>query len=185
VNSLAPALLLSMPQLLDPNFARAVVLLCKHTVKDGAFGLVLNRPLVTTGTVMVQLDPPVSTNRELDIWIGGPVDPQRSWMLVGGGPEDPEVSGAAQIAEGVYLSTSPTLLRRLVEPDPPSNARLVIGYSGWAPGQLENELAESAWLLSDVDADLVFHTPPDQMWDAAMRSLGINPADLFTGRGVN
>ena len=117
MNSLAPALLLSMPQLLDPNFARTVVLLCKHSVKDGAFGLVLNRPLVTTGTVMVQLDPPVSTDRELDIWVGGPVEPQRSWILVGGGPEHAEVSGAAQIADGVYLSTSPNLLRRLVEPE--------------------------------------------------------------------
>ncbi|MGC4080770.1 MAG: YqgE/AlgH family protein [Vicinamibacterales bacterium] len=85
MSSLAPALLLSMPQMMDPNFARAVVLLCKHS-EDGAFGLVLNRPLVTTGTVMVHLNPPVSTDRELDIWIGGPVEPQRSWILVGGGP---------------------------------------------------------------------------------------------------
>ena len=84
MGSLAPALLLSMPQLLDPNFARTVILLCKHN-EDGAFGLVLNRPLVTSGTVMVDLDPPVATDRELDIWIGGPVEPQRSWILVGGG----------------------------------------------------------------------------------------------------
>jgi putative transcriptional regulator len=174
-----------MPQLLDPNFARSVVLLCKHSEKDGAFGLVLNRPLVTTGTVMVHLDPPVATNRELDIWIGGPVEPQRSWILVGGGPENPEISGAAQIADGVYLSTSPNLLRRLLEPDPPANARLVVGYSGWAPGQLESELAESSWLLSDVDANLVFHTPPDQMWEKAIRRLGADPASLTMSRGVH
>ena len=185
MNSLAPALLLSMPQLLDPNFARSVVLLCKHSEKDGAFGLVLNRPLVTTGTVMVHLDPPVTTDRELDLWIGGPVEPQRSWILVGGGPEHREISGAAQISEGIYLSTSPNLLRRLLEPDPPKNARLVIGYSGWAPGQLENELAESAWLLSDVDADLVFHTPADQMWERAIRRLGADPASLTMSRGVH
>ena len=95
------------------------------------------------------------------------------------------MSGAAQIAEGVYLSTSPNLLRRLVEPDPPTNARLVIGYSGWAPGQLENELAESSWLLSDVDANLVFHTPPDQMWERAIRRLGADPAALTMSRGVH
>ena len=184
MNSLAPALLLSMPQLVDPNFARTVVLLCKHS-EEGAFGLVLNRPLVTTGTVMVHLDPPVSTDRELDIWVGGPVEPQRSWILVESGAENPTVSGAAQISDSIYLSTSPNLLRRLLEPNPPGNARLVVGYSGWAPGQLENELAESSWLLSDVDADLVFHTPPDQMWERAIRRLGADPATLTMSRGVH
>ena len=184
MSSLAPALLLSMPQLLDPNFARTVILLCKHS-EEGAFGLVLNRPLVTTGTVMVDLDPPVSTDRQLDIWVGGPVDPQRSWILVGGGPEHSEVSGAQQVADGVYLSTSPDLLRRLLAPDPPVNARLVVGYSGWGAGQLEYELGESSWLLSDVDADLVFNTPPDKMWERAIRRLGADPATLTMSRGVH
>jgi putative transcriptional regulator len=184
VSSLAPALLLSMPQLLDPNFARAVVLLCKHS-EEGAFGLVLNRPLVTSGTVMVHLDPPESTDRELEIWIGGPVEPQRSWILVGGTPETKETSGARQIADGVYLSTSPTLLRRLLQPDPPKNTRLIVGYSGWAPGQLEHELAASSWLLSDVDPDLVFNTPADQMWERAIRRLGADPATLTMSRGVH
>ncbi len=184
MSSLAPALLLSMPQLLDPNFARTVVLLCKHS-EEGAFGLVVNRPLVTTGTVMVHLDPPVTTERELSIWVGGPVEPERSWILVGGGPEHPEVSGASQIAEGLYLSTSPALLRRLLEPEPPANARLVVGYAGWAPGQLEQELAESSWLLSDVDADIVFKTPAEQMWERAIRRLGADPATLTMSRGVH
>ena len=184
MGSLAPALLLSMPQLLDPNFARSVILLCTHS-DDGAFGLVLNRPLVTSGTVMVDLDPPVATDRELDIWIGGPVEPQRSWILVGGGPEHPDVSGATRIAEGVYLSASPRLLRRLLEPLPPQNARLVVGYAGWAPGQLEQELRESSWLLSDVDADLVFKTPADQMWERGIRRLGADPGTLTMSRGVN
>lgn len=184
MSSLAPSLLLSMPQLIDPNFSRAVVLLCRHSA-EGAFGLVVNRPLVTSGTVVVRLDPPVATDRELDIWIGGPVEPERSWILVGGGPERPEISGASQIADGVYLSTSPQLLRRLLEPEPPTRARLVIGYAGWAPGQLEQELAESSWLLSDVDPDIVFNTPADRMWEQAIRRLGADPATLTMSRGVH
>src|SRR5919197_5718128 len=80
--SLAPSLLLAMPQLMDENFVRTVVLLCKHS-DEGALGLVVNRPLMTTGRVTVNLDPPVSTDRELQVWIGGPVDPERSWILVG------------------------------------------------------------------------------------------------------
>jgi putative transcriptional regulator len=181
MSSLAPTLLVSMPQMADPNFARAVVLLCKHN-HEGAFGLIVNRPLVTTGRVVVSLDPPVSTERELEVWIGGPVEPASSWILVGGQPE--KVSGMP-IVEGLSLSTSPELLRRLLEPNPPANARLIVGYSGWGPGQLEMELEESAWLLSDVDPDLLFCSPPDQMWEKAIRRLGADPATLSISRGVH
>ena len=202
--SLAPAFLLSMPQLMDPNFNRTVVLLCKHS-DEGAFGLVVNRPLVTSGRVVVNLEPaPASgvgaaslraaqrerkeetvwTERELQVWIGGPVEPQRSWMLVGDEDQDQDARGM-RIADNLYLSTSPDLLRRLLEPDPPSRTRLVVGYSGWGPGQLEAELHQSAWLLSDVDRDLIFNTPPDRMWEAAIRRLGADPATLQMSRGVH
>ena len=122
-SSLAPIFLLSMPQLTDPNFNRAVVLLCKHS-EEGAFGLVINRPLLTSGTVTVNLDPPVSTDRELQIWVGGPVEPYRSWILVGQEPDEAEDLRGMRVAENLYLSTSPDLLRRLLEPSPPPMARL-------------------------------------------------------------
>ncbi len=154
MSSLAPALLLSMPQLVDPNFIRTVVLLCKHN-EEGAFGLVMNRPLVTSGRVVVNLEPPVSTERELEVWTGGPVEPERSWMLVAGRPEEQQLFSGVPIVEGLFLSTSPDLLRRMLDPVPPPHARLIVGYSGWGPGQLEAELQESSWLLSDVDRDLL------------------------------
>jgi putative transcriptional regulator len=181
--SLAPALLLSMPQLVDPNFNRTVVLLCKHS-EDGAFGLIVNRPLTTSGRVIINLEPPVSTDRELQIWAGGPVEPQRSWMLIGADPERDGTSGM-RITDGLYLSTSPDLLRRLLEPEPPPRARLVIGYAGWGPGQLEAELHASAWLMSDVDRDLIFDTSPERMWEAGIRRLGADPTALQMSRGVH
>ena len=85
-SSLAPSLLVAMPQLVDENFNRTVVLLCKHS-HEGALGLVVNRPLMTSGRVTVNLDPPVSTDRELQVWVGGPVEPERTWILVGQEPE--------------------------------------------------------------------------------------------------
>ena len=192
--SLAPALLLSMPQLRDPNFSRTVVLLCEHS-EEGAFGLVVNRPLVTSGRVIVNLEPApeesrqpaetVATERELQVWVGGPVEPQRSWMLVGNEPDANEEARGRRIADALYLSTSPDLLRRLLEPDPPPRTRLVVGYSGWAPGQLEAELQASAWLMSDIDGDLIFSTPPERMWEAAIRRLGADPATLQMSRGVH
>ena len=183
-SSLAPVLLLSMPQLTDPNFNRAVVLLCKHS-EEGAFGLVVNRPLLTSGTVTVNLDPPVSTDRELQIWVGGPVEPYRSWILVGQEPDEDEELRGMRVADSLYLSTSPDLLRRLLEPSPPPLARLIVGYAGWGPGQLEAELDESSWLISDVDRDLLFNTPSDKLWEAAIRRLGADPAALHMSRGVH
>ena len=183
-SSLAPAFLLSMPQLTDPNFSRTVVLLCKHNA-EGAFGLVVNRPLITTGRVVVNLDPPVETDRELQVWVGGPVEPQSSWMLVGGDLELDEPAPGHRITSGLTLSASPDLLRRLLDPNPPPRTRLIVGYSGWGPGQLEAELAESAWLLSDVDSNLIFNTPPERMWEAAIRRLGADPASLQMSRGVH
>jgi putative transcriptional regulator len=186
--SLAPTLLLSMPQLLDPNFKHTVVLLCTHT-EDGAFGLVVNRPVVTSGRVVVNLEPPISTERELEVWIGGPVEPQRSWMLVGRDLEpdfEPDdVERGMPIASGLSLTTSPELLRRMLEREAPSRTRLVLGYSGWAAGQLEAELQQSAWLMCDVDADLIFDTPAAGMWETAIRRLGADPATLQMSRGVH
>lgn len=183
-SSLAPALLLSMPQLADPNFNRTVVLLCRHN-EEGAFGLVVNRPVVTSGPVMVQVRTDATTERqtletseELQVWVGGPVEPQRSWILVGNDEDAADQERGVSIVEGLYLSTSPELLRRVLGPTPPARTRLIIGYSGWKSGQLEAELRASAWLTSEVDRELIFATPPDRMWEAALRRLGADPSTL-------
>ena len=86
---------------------------------------------------------------------------------------------------GCISRRRPDLLRRLLEPTPPARARLVIGYSGWGAGQLEAELEASAWLMSDVTRDLIFDTPPEKMWEAAIRRLGADPAALQMSRGVH
>jgi putative transcriptional regulator len=191
-STLAPALLLSMPQLADPNFSRTVVLLCKHGT-EGAFGLVVNRPLVTSGPVVVEVRTDADTlehntessARELRVWVGGPVEPQRSWILVGHDEDAAEEPHGVRIADGLCLSTSPDLLKRLLGPEPPPRARLIVGYSGWGPGQLEAELQASAWLISDVDRELIFRTPADRMWEASIRRLGVDPASLQVSHGCH
>ena len=72
-----------------------------------------------------------------------------------------------------------------VEPVPPPRARLIVGYSGWGPGQLEEELQASAWLMSDIDRDVIFNTPPEKMWEMAIRRLGADPSTLQMSRGVH
>lgn len=175
--SLAPSLLVSMPQLGDPNFHRSVILLCEHG-EEGAFGLVLNRRTTTPASEVVRLTPPVSSDSALELWIGGPVEPQRGWILMGAEPSDFE---SVRVCDGVFLSTSPRLLRRLLESPPPPRTRLLTGYAGWAAGQLDAELAASSWLHADVDPAMVFDTRPDDMWEAAIRGLGVDPALLQPG----
>jgi len=177
-----PTLLLSMPQLQDPNFTRTVVLLCDYT-EEGAFGLVLNRPTDMPATSMVKLEPPIVGGNELPLGIGGPVEPERGWILTHVPPEDAEYR---EIQEGLYLSTSPYLLRRVLSTVPaPERVRVLAGYAGWGPGQLDAELAHSSWLMADVELDLVFDVAATAMWDTAIRRLGADPSTLTMSRGVH
>ena len=176
-----PTLLLSMPQLQDPNFARTVVLLCDY-VPEGAFGLVLNRPTEVAASSMVRLDPPVTSGNSLPLSIGGPVEPERGWILLGEEPDDPN---CRKILDGVYLSTSPMLLRQVLTATPAPRARVLAGYAGWGPGQLDEELAQSAWLMADVDLDIVFDIDAGVMWETAIRRLGADPSALQTSHGVH
>ena len=176
-----PTLLLSMPQMQDPNFARTVVLLCDY-LPDGAFGLVLNRPTDLPASEMVRLEPPVMPGNGLPLFIGGPVQPERGWILVG---EPPDESDFRTVIDGLYLSTSPQLLRRVLEARPEPRARVVAGYAGWGPGQLDEELSQSAWLMADVQLDLVFDVDASVMWETAIRRLGADPSLLQVSPGVH
>ena len=176
-----PTLLVSMPQLQDPNFARAVVLLCDY-LPDGAFGLVLNRPTDLPASTMVKLEPAVADGNALPLCIGGPVVPDRGWILLADPPEEPEYR---TICDGVYLSTSPVLLRRVLSTSPPPRARVLAGYAGWGPGQLDAELAESAWLIGRIELDLIFDVEPERMWETAIRRMGADPSSLQRSHGVH
>lgn len=183
-DSLAPGLLLAMPQMTDPNFARSVVLLCRHD-REGAMGLIVNRPTSTLVSSLVAFDPPLARDRSrMQVWTGGPVEPNRGWLLLG---FDPGGDQAITIAPGVYLSGSVEVLRKLLEeePDKATEARFLLGYAGWGEAQLESELAASAWLTADVDPDLVFRTDASVMWETAIRSLGVDPYALQLGSGVH
>ena len=179
--SLAPRLLLSMPQLVDPNFKQAVVLLCEHG-EEGAFGLVLNRQTDTPASSVVRVMPPVDVDNGLRLWIGGPVEPERGWILMGEQEADAE---AMRVCDGLYLSTSADLLRKLLENSPQRRTRLLTGYAGWGAGQLDAEISASAWLMADVQLDLIFETQATEMWETAIRRLGAEPSMLQMGQGVH
>ena len=178
---LAPVLLVSMPQMLDPNFARTVVLLAEYG-KHGAFGLVVNRQMSEPAHEVIRPDPPMHIQKDVHLYVGGPVEPNRAWVLTAHRELDGD---AVEIVSGVYLSAAPELIRHALQSSPDPQVRLVIGYAGWAPGQLDDELASSSWLMAPVQADLVFETPLAAMWETAIRRLGADPSALQTSSGVH
>jgi putative transcriptional regulator len=177
-------LLLAMPQLADPNFSRSVVLMIEHG-ENGSFGLVINHPSPIRATELLDsLEMSWQGDDTAVVWAGGPVSPSTGWVLHEPIGIAQPGAGTIAITSSISLSTSPERLRLLAN-QPPRNIRLLLGYSGWGPGQLATEMARGAWLHTSADAHLVFDTPPDEIWDTAMRALGVNPRDLFTSRGVN
>src|SRR5688500_9553288 len=180
-STLAPVLLVSMPQMLDPNFARSVVLLADYGT-HGAFGLVVNRQMPEPAHEVIKPDPPMTIRKDVHLYVGGPVEPNRAWVLTAHRELDGD---ALEITDGVYLSASSDLIRHALQSSPDPQVRLVIGYAGWAPGQLDDELAASSWLMAPVHADLVFETPIDKMWETVIRRLGAEPSALQGSSGVH
>jgi len=185
-----PTLLLAMPQMTDPNFNRSVVLLCRHD-EEGALGFVLNRPMDIDVADLLEGDFPVLSSPSLTAWQGGPVSPERGWLICRERPnqseEDPEEF--LEVCRGIYMSSSQTHLRNVLEQDPeeggPQHSRLLLGYAGWGPGQLDAELIASAWLQIPVDENLIFETEATEVWDKGIRSLGVDPLSIAPGPGLH
>lgn len=185
-DDLAPGLLIAMPQLVDPNFTRSVVLMIEHT-DEGSLGLVINQPHpILARHLLDDLSIPWAGDPEALVWSGGPVQRNTGWVLYAPPPDSARDDDEAtlHLAPGLVLSRSPEKLRALAA-DPPARLRLLLGYSGWGPGQLAAEMAHGSWLHADLDPDLVFGDDADAIWAAAVRSIGIDPDAVIQARGVN
>ena len=183
-----------MPQLIDPNFHRSVVLMLEHG-SEGALGLVLNNPMPTTlREVAESLDLEWIGDPEERVRLGGPVEPIRGWILHDQTGWDSE---AEAIVEGLWLTTSlDPILRDENTRFGADDARFLflLGYAGWAGGQLEAEIAAGSWVMvpvigSDdrrmgVDADFVFQTDPSEMWNRALGAIGVSPERLVGMQGT-
>lgn len=174
--STAPGLLIAVPQLTDPNFSRAVVLMIEHD-GEGAIGLIINHPTDhACDEVVANFDMTWAGAPDATLCTGGPVEPQSLWILHDGSlaPHEGHI-----ITDGVAFSRGrDTLLAACAAQHRPT--RLVIGYAGWGPGQLEQEIAQGSWIIAPATAGLVFDCPADQIWRRALASVGIDPAHLVS-----
>jgi putative transcriptional regulator len=164
--SLRGKLLVATPKLLDPNFVRTVVLLCFHD-ENGAFGLVLNRPVESAPLGEHLPEWTEAAANPAVVFSGGPVEPSHAFGLGRLRPSaSPPSEGWTEVLPGVGIIdlTSPgALLPRL------QAVRVFAGYAGWAGGQLESELEEDAWFVVEPTADDVFSDDPEGLWRAVLR----------------
>ncbi len=174
MDSLRGKLLLASPTMSDPNVARSVVLIAEHT-DEGAMGLVLNRPAETTvGEAVPNLA--WLADEEAQVFVGGPV--AETAVIVLAEFDRPEMAGALVDGDLGFIGTDadePDQLEGAVR-----RARVFAGHAGWGPGQLEDELAEDAWIVEPPRREEVFTAEPDDLWAAVLRRKGRRYALLST-----
>ena len=183
MSSLSGQLLVAMPQMQDPRFARSVVYLCAHSEEAGAMGLVINKTIdaLTVDELYVHLNiEPVRANRPLPVHFGGPVDPGRGFVLHS---VDYREEGTLGIGDEFAMTATLDILRAMGKGEGPRQSLLALGYAGWAPGQLDAEIQANGWLSVAADADLVFGEADDNKWQRALAKLGVSPLMLSTEAG--
>jgi len=176
----APMFLVAVPQLLDPNFRLSVVLLLERN-EDGAMGVVINQesPLLLKD-LCEDHDIRYAGDDSKRVRTGGPVQPEQGLVLYGEDHRDPE---GRPVLDGLHVSASRGTLGRLCHL-PEGRFHCFSGYAGWGPGQLEREMSDGSWVVCSADPATVLDTPPEAMWRRCLDSMGIDPAALVPGGGV-
>lgn len=164
-----------------------MVLLSAHG-PDGAFGWVLNGPESMSLDELfqrTQLTPSAQVASSLSgvVRFGGPVSQEQVWLLYPSGVLPAELEGQIQVAEGITASASRKVLEVIAQGRVPADLITLMGYAGWGPWQLENEIKQGAWLPTDVTAEIVFATPRAELWARAYQRVGASPMS-FTSRTV-
>ena len=183
MKSLTGQLLIAMPQMMDPRFARSVVYVCAHSENEGAMGLVINKlfEAVTMDELFthLKLDPGTEA-RSRPVHFGGPVEPGRGFVLH---TTDYREDATLSVGDGIGVTATLDILRAIGKGEGPRRSLLALGYAGWAPGQLDAEMQANGWLSAPADADLVFDADFEGKWQRALGKLGIDLTLLSTEAG--
>ncbi len=179
--------LIAMPAVLDPVFGGSVIYMCEHN-ENGALGVVINKPTDMTMQALfdhidlkletgMNLSPPIANK---PIMFGGPVQDDRGFVLH---TPHGQYSSSLMVTDEVAFTTSIDVLEAVAAGTGPRQILVSIGYSGWAAGQLEEEIARNGWLTVDADPRIMFDLPIEQRYVAALKLLGIDPMMLNAEAG--
>jgi putative transcriptional regulator len=174
--------LIAMPNMVDPHFARTLTFICEHN-EQGALGLVVNRPIdmnLHTLLEQVSIAPASDALKSVPVHFGGPVQVDRGFVL-----HSPlgQWQSTLAVSSEIGLTTSKDILQAVARGEGPGKMLVTLGYAGWAPGQLEQELAQNAWLTVQAKPEVIFDLPPEERLPAAMSLLGIDFASLSEQAG--
>ncbi len=175
-------LLVAMPNMPDERFSKSVIYVCSHT-KEGAMGLMINRviPTLTFPDLLHQLDiQTYGMEDEIRVHLGGPVDEERGFVL-----HSPDYIKDSTVVVGSKFALTATIdiLRDMASGEGPAQSLLALGYAGWGPGQLDQEILENGWLSVPADDAIVYDNQMETKWERAMGQLGIDPRLLLDEAG--
>ncbi|MBI1235863.1 YqgE/AlgH family protein [Hyphobacterium indicum] len=171
-------LLIASPAIGDPRFDRALIYVCDHD-EDHAMGIAINNPVedlrlpALFGQLGIESDIILPDRAVLN---GGPVDGDRGFVLHT--PDFAHDSATMRVSGNICLTATREVLDAMASDHPPRQAVLALGYAGWGPGQLEDELQASAWLVADPEEGLIFDDRFDDKWERALQQIGVDPARL-------
>lgn len=176
-------LLIAMPGMGDPRFEKSVVFLCVHS-PDETMGLIINKPALGLNMqdLFRQLDISIADGGiDANVLFGGPVENGRGFILHSG--EYVEADATLEIGPQYSMTANKDVLEAMAEGRGPKQAILMLGYAGWGPGQLEQEIVQNGWLVTDASPELVFGSDNSIKWTAALKTLGIDPISLSATAG--
>lgn len=180
---LSGKLLIAMPGLGDPRFARSVIFICAHS-EEGTMGLVINRPVsdLRFDDLLAQLGiEPGRHGASPPIYFGGPVEAGRGFVLHSADYRSREAT--LRVNAGFSMTATLDILQDITSGQGPASALLALGYAGWGPGQLEEEIRQNGWLTCDAAPDLVFAMHDAGKWAGALASMGVDAESLSAASG--
>lgn len=175
--------LIAMPGIGDPRFHRSVIFVCAHS-DEGAMGLIVNQPSeglkFSDLLAQLEIDHDSAKENSRPIYVGGPVETSRGFVLH---TTDYGEDGALEIEGGYRLTGTVDILRDIAHGKGPKQHIIALGYTGWAPGQLEKEIQLNGWLSCDAENAIIFNEDGTDKWVQALSKLGISPELLSAGGG--
>ena len=177
-NFLEGKLLIALPGMSDPRFEKSVIFMCAHST-DGAMGIIINRPVegLRFRELMEKLELEFSAKEtDMAVLFGGPVETGRGFVLHTGDYESSDAT--LQVTEDISLTATIDILRAMGQGNGPRHAIFALGYAGWGPGQIEDEIRANGWIHCDTDTALLFDSELDSKWTRALRKLGIDALGL-------